>query len=117
MLPFPKCHEGFRRLSAVAAILVCLAGLGVAAVAHSSAVSSAKYKCAPEYADIYNCSGADLETCKAQMVKNQPTCLAANDPPFSNTLLWLLAVAVATYLAALIVRSLGWIVQGFLPHG
>ena len=116
MTIFPKCNEGFRRLSLVAAVLMCVAGLGLIALLRYDHIHSANYRCSPVWADSYTCGETSLIACKAQRTKDEPECLAMALPSAFEIFPWLLGVAFATYVAALIVRTIGWIVQGFFAR-
>lgn len=116
----PTCNEGFRRLSVAATTLACLMVFGIAILASTANRDSIKYTCSPDVVTdtTYDCKGLDVYACKAARTENLNTCIASHSWSPTTYLLWAFGVATAGYIATLIVRSLGWIVQGFIkPRG
>ena len=92
--------------------------IGLAVIASIDNQDSAKYRCSPDVVTdmTYDCNGLDITACKAARAANESACYATQTWSPSVYPLWVLAIAIAGYLAMLIVRTLGWIVQGFFAR-
>ena len=120
MRVLPTCSEGFRRLALIAALVTA-----PVMFAHWFINEGKRYQ--SEYAlcgDIYltesqNCALTD-HACTEVAFKQETACLKGLQTPFSDHLetwgLFAVGALLAAYFAALVVRTIGWVVQGFQKH-
>jgi hypothetical protein len=115
---FPACGEGVRRVSIVVALLVFIFLFGWWSYDHDRHVNFEDKLCYDIYEEAQNdCSShPDAPSCKERAYKEEGDCYHAQTS-LSITLsywgLWSICGIFWSYLAALTVRTLGWVTAGF----
>lgn len=119
MRALPQCNEGFRRLALVAALLAVLVGIGYGVnedLCNQNQVIDLCFSINKVEHDNCQYSPGEEAACKAKADAEEPTCLKratlVNRESFEMLAFFSGIGIVGAYVAALIVRTLGWVSTG-----
>jgi hypothetical protein len=119
---FPKCGEGFRRISIVVAIATSLLVFTKLERTDTDDIASRHKVCYDDFARHYeDCTSSgkmDRQACYEMASKKSSDCIASiNNRTWSDILgywgLFAIGGLICAYLAALGVRTIGWVALGF----
>lgn len=120
MRVLPPCSEGFRRLAVVLAIVVGLGLFGFLMNDFGQRATDRYAICGDTYLAQIEAYPDAHSPCHIAAFKNEENCFAltrtGQGDRFETWGLYALASLLFAYAAALIVRTLGWVAQGFQTH-